>query len=99
MSVLEKIRSRAGLLVGIIGVALLVFILQSALESGNFFFGNSDTTVGEIAGQSIDYTTFNAKVQESIENQKRNTGQSSLDQAATDNIIQQVWNQFASHGR
>ncbi|MBK7181688.1 MAG: hypothetical protein IPH89_01475 [Bacteroidetes bacterium] len=36
MSVLEKIRSRAGLLVGIIGVALLVFILQSALESGNF---------------------------------------------------------------
>jgi peptidyl-prolyl cis-trans isomerase D len=50
MSVLEKIRSRAGLLVGIIGVALLVFILQSALESGNFFFGNSDTTVGEIAG-------------------------------------------------
>jgi peptidyl-prolyl cis-trans isomerase D len=94
MSVLEKIRSRAGLLVGIIGVALLVFILQSALESGNFFFGNSDTTVGEIAGKSIDYTTFNAKVQESIENQKRNTGQSSLDQAATDNIIQQVWNQF-----
>ena len=94
MSVLEKIRSRAGLLVGIIGVALLVFILQSALESGNFFLGNSDTTVGEIAGKSIDYTTFNAKVQESIENQKRNTGQSSLDQAATDNIIQQVWNQF-----
>ena len=95
MSVLEKIRSRAGLLVGIIGVALVVFILQSALESGNFFF-NSPNTVGEIAGKSIDYTTFNAKVQETIEIQKRNSGQSSLDQTAIDNVVQQVWNQFVN---
>lgn len=95
MSVLEKIRSRAGLLVGIIGVALLAFILGDLFSSNSFsLLSGGENTVGEIGGKSIDYNTFNAKVQEAIENQKLNTGQSSLDQAATDNIVQQVWNQF-----
>ncbi len=93
MSVLEKIRSRAGLLVGIIGVALLVFILQSAFESGNFFFKN-DKTIGEIAGKSIDYDMFATKYNEAVETQKRNSGTTTLDQQTLDGIATQVWNQF-----
>lgn len=93
MTVLAKIRNRAGLLVTIIGVALLVFILQSALESGNFFFGNSDRNVGEIAGKSIAYEEFNSKVQEAIEARKKSSGQSTIDEATTDQIVQQIWNQ------
>lgn len=93
MSVLEKIRSRAGLLVGIVGVALLVFILQSAFESGNFFF-RGDKTVGEIAGKSIDYEMFKAKYDEAVEVQKRNSGVTTLDQQTLDGIAMQVWNQF-----
>ena len=31
MSVLEKIRSKTGLLVGIVGLALLIFVLESLL--------------------------------------------------------------------
>jgi len=93
MSVLEKIRSRAGLLVGIVGVALLVFILQSAFESGNFFF-RSDKTVGVIAGKSIDYDMFKAKYDEAVEVQKRNSGSTTLDQQTLDGIATQVWNQF-----
>jgi peptidyl-prolyl cis-trans isomerase D len=93
MSVLEKIRSRAGLLVGIVGVALLVFILQSAFESGNFFF-RSDKTVGVIAGKSIDYDMFKAKYDEAVETQKRNSGTTTLDQQTLDGIATQVWNQF-----
>jgi peptidyl-prolyl cis-trans isomerase D len=94
MSVLEKIRSRAGLLVGIIGVALLVFILQSAFESGNFFFGNKDRFVGEIAGKGIKYEVFKAKVDQAIENQKRSSQQTALDESTTDGIVQQIWNQM-----
>src|SRR5438309_28219 len=93
MSVLEKIRSRAGLLVGIVGVALLVFILQSAFESGNFFFGNKDRLVGEISGKGIKYDQFNAKVQQAIDNQKKSSQNNTLDEAAIDGIVQQVWNQ------
>ncbi len=93
MSVLEKIRSRAGLLVGIIGVALLVFILQSAFESGNFFF-KSDKTIGEIAGKSIDYDMFKVKYDEAVETQKRNSNTTTLDQQTLDGIATQVWNQF-----
>lgn len=93
MSVLEKIRNRGGLLVGIVGVALLVFILQSALESGNVFFGGSDNVVGEIAGKKIEYQVFDAKVKQATENRKKNSGEATLDQATIDEIVQQVWNQ------
>jgi peptidyl-prolyl cis-trans isomerase D len=61
MSVLEKIRSRSGLLVGIIAVALLVFILESALDSGNRFFGANRTKVGEIGGKDVSIQEFEAK--------------------------------------
>jgi len=94
MSVLEKIRSRAGLLVGIVGVALLVFILQSAFESGNLFLGGSDNVVGEIAGKTIDFKTFDAKVKEATEIRKRQMGEGTLDQAMIDEIAQQVWSQM-----
>lgn len=94
MTVLAKIRNRAGLLVTIIGIALLVFILQSALESGNFFFGNSDRNVGEISGKAIAYEEFNSKVQEATEARKKNSGQTALDEATTDQIVQQTWNQM-----
>jgi len=93
MSVLEKIRSRAGLLVGIVGVALLVFILQSALESGNVFFGGSNNVVGEIAGKKIDYQSFDTKVKEATENRKKNMGEAALDQSVIDEVVQQVWTQ------
>lgn len=94
MSVLEKIRSRAGLLVGVIGVALLVFILQSAFESGNFFFGGGDSTVGVIAGKEIDIRDFSAKVNEAVEIRKQRMGESSLDNEMMDQIAQDVWNQL-----
>ena len=93
MSVLEKIRNKGGLLVGIVGIALLVFILQSAFESGNVFWGGSKNAVGEIAGKKIDFKTFDAKVKEATENRKKNSGESTLDPAMMDEVVQQVWNQ------
>ncbi len=54
MSVLEKIRSRTSLLVGIVGLALVIFILESLLGSGGALFSNQDLEVGEINGEKID---------------------------------------------
>jgi peptidyl-prolyl cis-trans isomerase D len=94
MSVLEKIRSRSGLLVGIIAVALLVFILESALESGNRFFGSNRTKVGEIAGKEISIQEFEAKVEEAVSAEKQRSQRNSIDESTMDNIRTQVWNQF-----
>jgi len=94
MSVLEKIRSRSGLLVGIIAVALLVFILESALDSGNRFFGANRTKVGEIGGKDISIQDFEAKVEEAVANEKQRSQKNTIDEAGMENIRVQVWNQF-----
>ncbi len=97
MSVLESLRKRSGLLVSIVGLALLAFVLTGLFERGNAL-GNSDKNVGEIAGKPIEYTVFNAKVQEAIENKKRNSEKKVLDENEIDGIVQQVWNQSINEG-
>ncbi|MES2286238.1 MAG: SurA N-terminal domain-containing protein [Bacteroidota bacterium] len=91
MSALESLRKRSGLLVTIVGLALFAFVLTGLFERGSM--GDSDKTVGEIAGKSIDYSTFNVKVQEALENKKRNSEKTVLDENEIDGVIQQVWNQ------
>ena len=51
MTLLTKIRNRSGLLVTIIALALLIFILESALESSRSFSSGDRTRVGEIEGR------------------------------------------------
>ncbi|MBA3706836.1 MAG: SurA N-terminal domain-containing protein [Bacteroidetes bacterium] len=93
MSVLEKLRKRSGLLVAIVGLALLAFVLTGLFERGSSVFGSSGNAVGEIGGKTIDHRVFNAKVQEAIENEKRNQQKTTLEQTAIDDVIQRVWNQ------
>ncbi|MFM2102253.1 MAG: hypothetical protein RIR05_1239, partial [Bacteroidota bacterium] len=50
LSILERIRRKTGLLVGLVGVALLIFILESLLGSGSSLFGSDDRFVGHING-------------------------------------------------
>ncbi len=94
MSVLEKIRSKTGLLVGIIGLALVIFILESLLGSGSALFAGSDTLVGKIAGDKIDVTAFNTKVDEQIMQIQQSNPQAQIDEKTKEQIIDQVWNQM-----
>jgi peptidyl-prolyl cis-trans isomerase D len=54
MAVIEKIRSKSGLLIGIIGFSLVAFVLGDLFSSKNGFFGSSDNTVGIIGGNKVD---------------------------------------------
>lgn len=63
MATLEKIRSKSVFLIIVIGVALLAFIVGDALTNGSKLFGNQ-TTVAKIGNQKIDYTEYQAKIQE-----------------------------------
>src|SRR5580700_9729745 len=92
MSVLETIRNKTGLLVGIIALALIIFVLESALSSGRSLFGTNERTVGTIAGKNIDYNDFQAKLAIAIQNYEQN-GQK-VDDATKQNLVDQVWNQF-----
>lgn len=94
MSVLEKIRSKTGLLVGIIGLALVIFILESLLGSGSALFANSDSLVGEIAGDKIDYNTFNAKVEQQIMQIQQSNPQAQVNDQMREQIVNQVWQEM-----
>jgi peptidyl-prolyl cis-trans isomerase D len=94
MSVLASIRNRSGLLVTIIAVALLIFILQSALESRTSFFSDSRTTVGSIDGTDISIQEFEARMDVAEQNEKSRTGQTSLNDNTREALRTQVWNQF-----
>ncbi len=90
MGLLEKIRNKTGLLVGIIGLALIIFILQSALETGNSLFGGTSRSVGKIAGKNIDQVDFQNKYTLLLKNMEEN--KQKVDDQARLMAVDQVWN-------
>lgn len=96
MTVLSKIRNRAGLLVAVIGIALLVFILQAAFESGGFLFGNSQRYAGEIAGRKIGIEEYSMQLDDAINKHMINTQQSSVDDQTRDMLNNQTWQRLVN---
>ena len=75
MITLEKIRNRSGLLLFVIGFALLAFILTDLLSSQNGGSGPTDLVVGTVANEEIDFQVFEQRVQQTFETQKLSTPQ------------------------
>ena len=92
MAALEKIRSLSGLLIAVVGIALLAFIL------GDFFSGrNSGPNSIDIAvvnGEAVDYYTYQQRLENAVENMKNQTGQHVLDDRTNNMIQNQVWDQM-----
>lgn len=96
MTVLSKIRNRAGLLVAVIGIALLSFVLADAYKSGSSLFGNSKRYVGEIAGTKISNNEFEAQVNSELENIKKRNPQATIDDKTTESVQTQVWEKMVN---
>lgn len=94
MSVLEKIRSKTSLLVGIVGLALVIFILESLLGSGGALFSGQDLEVGKIDGDKIDYPAFSTKVNEQIAQIQQSNPNATVDEKMKEQIIESVWSQL-----
>jgi peptidyl-prolyl cis-trans isomerase D len=92
MAVIEKLRSKANLLIGIIAFSLLAFILGDFLSSNRSVFGGRSSSLGVVGGKKIDIQEFEAKVQAEIENYKLNQNKQTIDNNTTDQIREQVWN-------
>jgi peptidyl-prolyl cis-trans isomerase D len=95
MSVLSSIRSRAGLLVAVIGIALLAFILGDIFTSGRSIFSSRETNVAVVGGEDISYLEFEHKVQEVLGQQlnqmKRSNPNATLDENTTDELVKDTW--------
>ncbi len=92
MATLQKIRTKAGLLVSIvIGLSLAAFILGDMFKSGNSLFQRNRLEIGEIDGESIQYPDFQKQMEELAEIYKMNTQQSQLDENTWVQVRQQTW--------
>ena len=96
-SVLEKIRRRTGLLVGIVGLALVIFILESLLGSGASLFGKDElSTVGYINGKKIDRNEFIVRLENQINNYRSRNQNAEVDENVRASMIDNIWQSYIS---
>lgn len=94
-SVLEKIRKRTGLLVGIVGLALVIFILESLLGSGASIFGSDEmSAAGHINGKKIDRNEFVNRLEGQINNYRQRNQGKEVDDQNRSQIIETIWQQY-----
>lgn len=92
MATLQKIRTKAGLLVAIvIGISLAAFVLGDMLQSGSSMFQRNQMEVGKINGESVQYPDFQKQVEELGEIYKQNTQQNQLDENSWVQVREQTW--------
>ena len=60
--------------VGLIAFAILSFVLTDLLTQNSIFFGDNDSSVGEIAGEKIDVTEYQEIVDRLTDNYRNNFG-------------------------
>ncbi|MFM7032492.1 MAG: SurA N-terminal domain-containing protein, partial [Bacteroidota bacterium] len=98
MSIITTIRSKAGLLVALIGLALVSFLAMDVFSGNGIFSQRNPTDVGEIDGDKISLARFDAKLQETIENYKVKTKTEQIDEATMASLRDQVWSEFLREG-
>ena len=91
MATLEKIRSKAGLLVLVVGLALFAFIIGDFLNSGSTYFRQSQEKVAEVDGEVIKIQDYQNRVDEMTEMYKMQSGSASLPEEYQTQIRQSVF--------
>lgn len=94
MTLLTKIRNRSGLLVTIIAIALLIFILESALESRKGLSASDRSKIAVINGKDVSIEEFQSKLDQAESNQKAQNQKATIDENTRENLRSQVWNQI-----
>lgn len=96
MAELERIRRRSGLLIGIIGVAILAFILTDLLGSGNSIFRGDALVVGKINGRTIELPEFSKEMTEYEALLKQQQQQNPSSNYSQLQVAEGVWNKLIS---
>jgi peptidyl-prolyl cis-trans isomerase D len=91
MATLERIRSKSGLLIGIIGLALFAFIIGDFLTNGSTFFRQAKDKVVVVNGKSFSSSEFQERLDELTTVYKVETGQTTLPEDYVANIRESVY--------
>lgn len=89
MAVIGKIREKSGLVLIVVGIAMLAFLLPTDGLTG--LFGGQDNSVGEIGGVEITGQEFDQRLEQAIlvwESQNRTSAPTDI----RDQFKEQVWN-------
>ncbi len=93
MALINTIREKSGVAVGLVAIGMLLFIVGGDLVGGNNkLFGGNDTVVGEVAGQKVEFDEYNNALEQAkqafISQQQRQP-----DDQAMGYLRDQAWNQ------
>jgi len=91
MATLEKIRSKAGLLVLVVGLALFAFIIGDFLNSGSTYFRQTQERVAKVDGEVIKIQDYQGRIDEMTEMYKIQSGQNNLPEEYMNQIRQSVF--------
>ncbi|MBQ8957464.1 MAG: peptidylprolyl isomerase [Bacteroidales bacterium] len=83
MAAIEKIRRRSGLLIAIIGIALLAFVLQDLFQSQG---RNTGPTLAVVDGDKISVRDYEQLKEKNLESRKMQTNNNNLSSAETYSI-------------
>ncbi|MBL1410940.1 peptidylprolyl isomerase [Sphingobacterium faecale] len=95
MGLMGNLRNRAGLVIFIIGLAIVAFLLGDIIQSGTPFWAKKQNEIGSVNGNSMDYHDFNAQVEQTSAMYQQQMGGAETPQIKNF-AVQQVWNQFIS---
>ena len=88
MAVIGSIRKRSGLLIVMIGVALLLFLLGDLFSGGSSLFTQQDIVIGNIAGKDINQRDYELRVQETLD---KSFGPEGITERAKQQVRERVW--------
>ncbi len=91
MAIIGKIRERSGLLVGIVGGALVLFILDALLNQRGG--GRRDDVLGEVGGEEISVLEFERRVDDEVESYRNDFNQPVTAQL-TEQVRNSVWSEM-----
>jgi peptidyl-prolyl cis-trans isomerase D len=92
MALINKIRERSGIAVVVIAASLILFIVGGDILGSQALFGGNQT-VGEIAGETIDYKDFQLKLDQARQAFEAQSGRAASE-AEQQSLREQVWNQY-----
>lgn len=95
MGLMGSLRNRAGLVIFVIGLAIVAFLLGDIIQSGTPFWAQRQNEIGRVNGEAMDYQVFNQQVDQMSMMYQQQMGGAETPQIRNF-AIQQVWNQFIS---
>ena len=94
MAALGKIRSRGGLLIGIIALGLFAFIAEEMVRSCETTKNDQRQQVGEVLGEKINFQEFQKLVDENTEIIKMQQGTENLNEDQLNQVKDMVWSTY-----